>query len=215
MLCARHSLVRKNGLGDLQKGEQCVHVLDRSYNTFTYKLLGMPTWTSLFSQQSWERSCWLWRCRMTSVANGHTTFSSACLNFWYPCKSPPYASNKRHLCFQNFTSTITVKNVSQNSPLISCGGRRPPMVKTRSAIGCTPTLLVQACVKWARALNTTQLMTMHVAGTGERLPNSVSHFAHCPHVLLTHSIPTRAQAFMHDSERLPQCKSNTIMPSWN
>jgi hypothetical protein len=51
VICARHSLVRKNGLGDLQKGERCV--LFSSFElTGVHIFLDMLIWTSV-SWQPW------------------------------------------------------------------------------------------------------------------------------------------------------------------
>ena len=94
-------------------------------------------WISSSSLPSSVPLCWRSRFHTTSAVNGHATSQSVFLNSHPSCRSARITCTVPNLFFQNFTSTITVSNVSSTIHSTSSGGRLPVTWKILSAGGPT------------------------------------------------------------------------------
>jgi hypothetical protein len=140
VVCGRHGLVRKNGLGDLQKGERCV-IIFYLPSACLMLFADMRIWISLLCTRSSESSRGFYS-PTTSSASGFGISGSGYSSSHSRCASPSLYSSSSNMLYPNFTSTDMATNANISSRSTSSSTVLEQMGKSLNDGGRTSIQLV-------------------------------------------------------------------------
>ena len=147
MVCGHHTLVRKNGMGNLQKGEGYVSCILFDAWNYTDLLTGTPIWILLSFQLYLVQFSMSWCFRTIYVASGHVMLQNASLNYHDTCKSTSWCWRPPSVSSPRCTFSTTALSAKCNIIPTTYSILRNRTLKTQRDGGLTSILWPQAHVR--------------------------------------------------------------------